>query len=252
MLGVQVPGKDLTIYTDSYYTRPENFSGTRTETLLYFCSKARSQETESSARKAGAKMIRKRFLQAFILGAVVASLGGIMLFPMGCSKMLPTAPVEDPIQAFRAEELWPTSRASLAGWLQTCSAEGSQEFGRRGGKLKLEAECFKKLEFKVPKDALSGSVVISVSVRLFNYFRDGELEKGFFVDFGPDALVFAKAAKLKMEIREFEANDGEILRLYWHDPSTGLWGVQQELEVTGKKKKATFNIRHFSRYAICR
>lgn len=197
-------------------------------------------------------MIRNRFLQAVILGAVVATLGAIMLFPMGCSRMLPTAPVEDLVQAFRAEELWPTSPASLAGWLQTCSAEGSQEFGRKGGKLKLEAECFKKLEFKVPKDALSGRVVISVSARLFNYFRDGELQKGFFFDFGPDALVFAKPAKLKMEIRELEANDGEMLRLYWHNPGTGLWEVQQEVEVTGKKKKATFNIHHFSRYAISR
>lgn len=116
----------------------------------------------------------------------------------------------------------------------------------------MEAECFKKLEFKVPKDALSGRVIISMSVRLFNYFRDEKLEKGFFVDFGPDALVFAKPAKLKMEIRELEANDGEILRLYWHNPSTGLWKVEQEVEVTGKKKKATFDIHHFSRYAISR
>jgi hypothetical protein len=115
MLSVQVPAKDLTIYTHSCYTRPENFSGTRAETLQDFWSRARRQETETSGTKAGARMMRKRFLQAVILGAVAATLEAIMLFPMGCSKMLPTAPVEDPIQAFRAEELWPTSPAGLAG-----------------------------------------------------------------------------------------------------------------------------------------
>lgn len=191
-----------------------------------------------------------RLTKALILTTVALVLGAVLLFPLGCSRILPTAPIDDPVQAFRAEELWPAPPANLAGWLQTCSAEGSRQFERKGGKLTLKADCFKKLEFKVPKDALSDTALISVRVSLFNYYRDGEMEKGYFVEFGPDGLVFAKPAELKMEIRELEAGDGEVLRLYWQNPSSGLWEVEQAVEITGNKKKVKFDIYHFSRYAI--
>ena len=196
-------------------------------------------------------MRNRRFLRVLIGAAGILALGAMMLFPMGCSKMLPTAP-EDPAQAFRAEDLWPAPPAQLAGWLQPCSALDSMWFDDKGGKLKLEADCFKKLEFKVKKHALGDSVLIKVGVNLFNYYKDDELQKGFMLDFAPDGVVFDEPAELKVEVRDLDKDDSGVLRLYWYNPSTGLWEVEQEVEITGQKKKAKFDINHFSRYAISR
>ncbi len=186
--------------------------------------------------------------------ATVLALIGILFFPSGCSKLLPTAPVtgEDQVQGYRAEDLWPKPPAQLAGWQEPCSALDSMWFDKKGGKLKLEADCFKKLEFKVKKDAVSQGVLITVGVNLFNYYRDGEMQKGFMLEFAPDGLVFGKPAELKVEVRDLDKEDSGVLRLYWNNPSTGLWEVEEEVVITGNKKKAEFDIYHFSRYAISR
>jgi hypothetical protein len=178
----------------------------------------------------------------------------ILLFPSGCSKLLPTVPVngEDQVQGYPAEELWPKPPAKLAGWLEPCSALDAMWFDEKGGKLKLEANCFKKLEFKVKKNALSDSVLITVGVNLFNYCRDEEMQKGFMLEFAPDGVVFNKPAELKVEVRDVDKEDSGVLRLYWYNPGTGLWEVEQEVVITGNKKKAKFDIYHFSRYAISR
>lgn len=196
-------------------------------------------------------MEKKRLIQALVGAAVLLALAALILFSMGCSKMLPTA-TEDSVQAYRAEELWPAPPAQLTGWIQPCSASDSRWFDQKGGNLKLEADCFKKLDFKVKKDALNDSVLITVGANLFNYYKDEELQKGFMLQFKPDGVVFAKPAELKVEVRALDKDDSGVLRLFWYNPTTDLWEVEQEVVITGNKKKVKFDIHHFSRYAISR
>jgi hypothetical protein len=192
----------------------------------------------------------KRLTQTLVGAVFVIFLAAMMLFPMGCSKMLPTAPSQEPVQGFTAEELWPKPPADLVGWPQTCSAQASGWVSPADGcNFELQADCF-QLEFKVSSDAVNQYVFITAYVQLFNYWWNGEFEKGLRFEFSPDGLLFHKEAKVELEVEVLGAEDGEIVRLYWYNPDTGLWEIEQEEQVKSEKVKLKFNISHFSRYAI--
>ncbi len=196
-------------------------------------------------------MKNKRFLQAFIGAVAVLALGVMMLFPLGCSKLLPTAPGEDLVQGYTAEQLWPKPPASLVGWPEPCSAESSGWFGPNGGVLNLQAKCF-DLDFDVEPGALTEEVFISVTATLFNYCQNEEVQKGLHFDFGPDGLVFYKPAEIELEASVLEAENGEVLKLYLLNPETGLWYIEQEVVMEDATLKLEFEVSHFSRYAISR
>jgi hypothetical protein len=193
--------------------------------------------------------MKRKQSQGFAVVAGIVVLTAMMLFPFGCSKLLPTAPNQDAVQGFPAEELWPAPPADLVAWPLPCSAEDSKMFGRKGGELDVAAACF-DLQFRVPPEALSEKALISVRATLFNYWKDGQLEKGLCFKFGPDGLVFAKPAYIEFEASALGARNGELLRLYYFNPQTGLWQVEQVAVVKDASVEIQFEVGHFSRYAI--
>lgn len=192
-------------------------------------------------------MRNKRFLQTLAGVAFVAAMAAIMLFPVGCSKMLPTAPADDGTQGLQPEELWPAPPANPAPRPQSCTETASGWFGLSGGELTVEAECL-NLSLYVPKQALSNKIYISMNASLFYYCGDKVVLKGLFLGFRPDGVVFSRPAIIKLEASVLEAAAGDVLTLYWFNPETLLWEVQQEVKVNGEEVE--FKIYHFSRYAI--
>ena len=192
-------------------------------------------------------MRNKRFLQTLAGVTVVAMMAAMMLFPVGCSKLLPTAPVEDETQGFLTEELWPAPPANLAPRLQSCTELVSGWFSLSGGELTVEAECL-NLSFYVPKRALSKKIYISMNASLFFYYGDRVVLKGLLLGFRPDGVVFSRPAVLKLEASVLEAAAGDVLTLYWFNPETRRWEVEQKVKVDGEEVE--FKIYHFSRYAI--
>jgi hypothetical protein len=188
----------------------------------------------------------KRLLKAFWRAALVLVLEAVMLFPMGCSKMLPTAP-EEPVEGYRGEDLWPAPPANLGPLLQTCSQSVAGWFSSAGGELDIEGRCM-NVSFYVPRRALSERVRISMTATLFYYYTDRTVLNGLLLDFRPDGLVFSRPAILQLEANVLEAADGDVLTLYWYNPDTGLWEVEQRVKVDGEEVE--FKIYHFSRYAI--
>ena len=65
-------------------------------------------------------------------------------------------------------------------------------------------------------------------------------------DFGPDGLVFAEDCTLLLDTR---LPEGTVLNLYWFNPDTGEWEVEQRGEAD-QKGIVKFQIHHFSKYAI--
>jgi len=66
-------------------------------------------------------------------------------------------------------------------------------------------------------------------------------------EFGPDGLVFNEASKLEFQMAELNAL-ARSAKLYYLDPKIGDWVLQAELPV--KDGVVTFEIYHFSKYAI--
>jgi hypothetical protein len=225
------------------------FSGQAGRDIAGISVRNEKREGETSGRK-GVPVKGKRFLKTLLGVVLVLALGTIMLFPTGCSRMLPTAP-EDAVQGYSAEDLWPGPPANLVPWPRTCSGEASGLCRPdKEVKLKVKNDCF-EVSFDVASGGVQEEVLISMEVMQFNYMSDeGELEKGLFFNFGPDGLVFSKDARVEFRAEVIGAEDGEVVRLFWLNPKTGLWEVEQEVMVENEMVELEFYVSHFSRYAI--
>jgi hypothetical protein len=113
--------------------------------------------------------------------------------------------------------------------------------GSAGGTLELQMRGFKS-KLKVPKNALSGDVLMSVEGILFST-PPGDV---LLYDFGPDGLVFNVPSELEVDAGQLK--DNTCLSLFWWNPVTGEWEFQQEVVVKGHKIK--FDVYHFSKYGI--
>jgi hypothetical protein len=67
------------------------------------------------------------------------------------------------------------------------------------------------------------------------------------LEFGPAGLVFGEASVLEVDMSEINP-DASIAKLLYLDPAVGDWVPYGESGV--KKGVATFEINHFSKYAI--
>jgi hypothetical protein len=200
-------------------------------------------------------MKQKRFPQALIGIAVLLVLAAMLLFGMSCSKLLPTAPQEDQVQGYRAEDLWPAPPANLVSAYRDRdgSAKSAEFIGPAGGVVHFGND-FLELDLVVPPGALIERTLILGKAFLFAFRDRGDrsIKQGLRLDFKPDGLVFLVPARLQLKAKLLHAEEGDILILYWQNPNTHLWEVQQEVEVEDVNMEIEFDIYHFSRYAISR
>jgi hypothetical protein len=190
-------------------------------------------------------MKNQRTYKTLMGTALVLALGIILLFPTGCSRLLPTQP--DAVVEDNVGVLPPFFKPSATDLL--CEVYASKQVDSEGGVVLVKNRCM-AFEFVIPAGALDGKVKITVLASFFESIEASNSVKGLVTDFGPDGLVFLKPASLKLHGELLEAAEGETLTLYWYNPESGLWEVEQE--VTISNSQAEFSVYHFSRYAIKR
>ncbi len=188
----------------------------------------------------------------FILITVVFALVFI-----GCSGNIPVAPTDqslsglekiDLVEQIRGDDLFEPAED---GWLgrrqvfvvnQMDVALMFEPVGAEGGELELILGD-EKTVLSIPAGALNMQVEISALVVSYDIVGQGELT---FYNFGPDGLVFNKAANLTLETNLAE---GTTISLYWWNPDNSLWEVEQSATVD-ENGVVEFLINHFSKYAI--
>jgi hypothetical protein len=176
--------------------------------------------------------------------ALVLVLGIVLLFPTGCSRLLPTEP--DALSKLDDSGVPPPFFKPGATDV-ACEVSASKWFDAGGGEMAVQNQCM-AFEFKVPASALKSKVKVVANAGLYDIADGGAGDNQLVVDFGPDGLVFLKPASLILDGDLLKAAEGEILTLYWYNPDTGQWEIEQQ--VTINSAHATFDINHFSRYAI--
>jgi len=198
------------------------------------------------------------------VGALLLALGMVAAAIFGCSIEAPFAPSNkvEPLNAiaFVEEQFGADPFAAVfdsgANANNGLAKRGKwriqydtdyADVGKDGGTISLELGGASST-LEIPKDAVCKDEDKDCLVRITARALLFKTPYGPVVlyDFGPDDLVFAKACKLKL-ITRFAKNT--VLRLYWFNPETGRWEVEQRGEVD-KKGVVEFEVHHFSKYAI--
>jgi len=108
-----------------------------------------------------------------------------------------------------------------------------------------------RFKLDVPAEAVSEPVMISVKVDAIQYGRQGTI---FLLECGPDGLVFNTPATLEFDASVFgSASPKEDVSLYWYNPFTGFWELQEKvtvLESDDGTLPVELKIYHFSRYGV--
>ncbi len=198
-------------------------------------------------------MRKNKLFSAQVKIAVALAFLALMLVGFGCSRLVPTAPeaTTDPA----TEQDWgvpcnPISPGDLPfEWTELTSQEDAAWFGTSGGVINQVVDCV-HMQFRVPPQALDASAYISVRSSLMARSLDGQVYKKLELDFGPDGLVFSQPATLMFGTTLLGSKEGDQLTLRWFNPETQTWEVVQKVLVTPGLLMVTFNISHFSRYAI--
>lgn len=176
----------------------------------------------------------------------------LMVFSFGCGRMAPTAPV---VQEGYDTEDWetpcnPVSPEDIpATWTELSWIEDEGWFGPTGAVITQVIDCV-LLQFRVPPQALDDSVYITVQSAFFARNLQGKVHKKLELVFEPDGVVFSVPATIKFGTALLGAETGDQLILRWFDPQSQSWQVVQTLHVVPGLTLATFEISHFSRYAI--
>jgi hypothetical protein len=189
-------------------------------------------------------MKHQRTYKALMGTALVLALGLVLLFPTGCSKLLPTEP--DALTKVDDYGILPPFFKPDATDL-LCDVSASKFIDSEGGVVLVKNKCM-AFEFVVPADALRSKTKITIQANFFESIQDGDVVNGLVTDFGPDGLVFLKPASLVLKGDLLQASEGEVLTLYWYNPESDLWEVEQEVNISNSQ--AEFSVYHFSRYAI--
>ena len=161
--------------------------------------------------------------------SVVVLIGGLFY---GCSSTPPTGLPETDNSSLQ-RTLLVADATAVSKLVDVLSAPDSLLVNNVAGSHK----------FKVPKNGLNAAVVISIKIG-----REVVLGKDAIVfEFGPDGLVFDKAATLEFDLGDLNAA-AKSVSLYYYDPSLAGWVYQGTADAVDGK--ASFNIYHFSKYAI--
>ncbi len=178
---------------------------------------------------------------------------------IGCSGDAPFAPVVDDQTSFKAlnsaldefgadpfELLGSADDLARRVWYLQTDADFA-DVGVDGGTIYLELGAVSSV-FDVPpgavcEDAAAGCFEHITAKAVFIMTPYGSV---VFYNFGPDGLVFAEDCTLLLDTR---LPEGAVLHLFWFNPDTGAWEVEQRGEAD-KKGIVEFEINHFSKYAI--
>jgi len=223
---------------------------------------ANQQENKKNSNKGKTIMDNAKRKELFRYGlmALVASAVSVVL--LGCSTNAPVAPAlnepdglkaiafvedqlgQDPFAAVEGEHgglakpvWWITSDASYAD----VGVDGATIYLNLGNGVS---------SFDIPNGAVcnnydgDGQCVVRITAKAA-WFQTPYGNLALY-DFGPDGLQFAKDCKLRVPTG---FGFGKLISLYWFNPSTGQWEVQQSNK-TDKQGFVQFNISHFSKYAI--
>ncbi len=177
----------------------------------------------------------------------------LMVVGLSCNSLLPTAP--DTKTDLIEEEDWGTPCNPISPddvpfeWTEFSSMEDAGWFGPAGAVITQVLDCT-QLQFRVPPQALSESVYITVQSSFFARNLQGKVYKKLELVFEPDGVVFSVPARLQFKSVLLGAKEGDELILRWFDPETESWVVVQKVKVNPGLSMVTFEISHFSRYAI--
>jgi len=201
---------------------------------------------------AKAKSLLKTGLAALVCAA-------FMVFAVGCSTNAPVAPSNgDPtnlkalnavLDAFGTDPFASIATADdLAKQVwYIYTVEEYADVRQDGGTIYLELNGVSS-QLEVPKNAVCEEADSNCFVRidveaiyLWTFYGDI-----VFYDFGPDGLVFNEDCTLLLDSK---LPEGTVLTLFWYNPDTRQWEVDQQGEAD-HKGVVEFEINHFSKYAI--
>ena len=94
----------------------------------------------------------------------------------------------------------------------------------------------------IPPYSLTGKTRISGKAELLKIISKDVIR----FDFGPDGLLFRSPAILRVDGKHFKGSDS--VWLFWLNPCTGAWQLRARAPI--KNGVASFEINHFSKYAI--
>ena len=186
-------------------------------------------------------MIKK--LRVFsAIGFITAAVS--LLFVIGCSDNLSVNPNGiDPQQS-------PSAAASARWYLPSGGCSGVETITETtelitkddGGEITITRDDYEHI-FKVDPNAVDENVEISVK----SYQDKVWGEKAIIFEFGPDGLVFEKAATLSFEMAELDSRASSA-KLFYYNPTYKIWVLTSYRAV--KDGIVEFDIEHFSKYAI--
>ncbi len=128
-----------------------------------------------------------------------------------------------------------------------CAACGSNApvvlkgtIGPEGGSLKAS----NGLEFVVPAGALAAKTSLTLTQLDAKSFTDGTAVAGVLME--PSGLQFAQPATLTVPLPEAWPADATAVELEFKTTAAGAYETGRELQLSADRRKATFEVRHFS------
>jgi hypothetical protein len=196
---------------------------------------------------------------------ILAGVAALVLLTTGCSKAPTTAPEisQGGIEALQYAESYASDSApSLCGRNRDA---GSSDQGSRGRGLDINwafdtvnvtaVGGIVDLQFpgatsslSIPGGAVCANADQSCEVSITADAVECSTPWGsvFIIDFGPDGLKFAKPCVLTVKGGLLP---GQIVALFWLNPGTNLWQLQQRARVNADGE-VHFYVTHFSKYGI--
>ena len=194
---------------------------------------------------------RYRFLEKPRVTGAFMSINGLLILALFAIIGCGTNPVQPDLQA----DLPALSEVSKVAWQNqeddfNCYESAGLITAADGGLIHLG--------WGSPKNSLRfepGSVSEDVVIDITTCIVKGNPQNNFSViefDFGPDGLFFSPPAQIVLNAGSLNAlraprHDG-VVRLYFYDPDTDEWFLQQEAEI--HRGTVTFEVDHFSKFGV--
>lgn len=169
---------------------------------------------------------------------LVLALVGVMGFAVGCGNN--SNPVDYLYETADGgklpQYLEKPKDAAHVSQIIDADTGGEIEFACAGGNHK----------FVVGANSIPAICVVEITA----WVKQNKNKGVFRLNFGPKRLQFDPPAELLVDAGRMW-DDVNNLKLYWYDPETKRWELQETV-VAGADGKALFHVKHFSKYAISR